>query len=820
MKLFINETHKILGARYIWIALCIMLLLNVYLVSERAKENVMYSPPADEVDKVFDLYINDRDDFDEKYAQYKEKADLNDRLRKEALSRGDYEYKVPKIPNVIASDATTDGLLYNELFKRIEYVQSYKGETNKIIHRAYDNLAEFEDSGLDESAYIVKYQNKVIKYYEKCLEEVKIGFENIRGWETLFTFETTNIFIFFFVIMISAALFTAENQSGFASILRSVRRGRAPTSLAKLGVLFISSIIAVLLFTFSNYLCVGAVCGYSSQLNAIQALPKFISCRHIITIGEYFIYSILIKIAGTLAFSALASVIAISLKKIHSVYICEVILMGINLILAVVEFGIGMLQFNILNLFTATSSFELYMRYRAVNFFSEPAGYVEFFVVSCFVILLAGYGVSSLLFCKLRTVTVIRSTVSLRNIFSVLDPKKIADKIRTAANSAYVSKQRKGRKYSLSLFSHEMFKLNIVSRAFIGVIIILTAKAFFVPSMFENRSEFSDSIFKEYMIVLNGEYTEEKSRYIAEERNRLNSVVAQHNSMNQKYIDGEIPFAEYEVYLREYYSALSAKDVFYLVDERDAYLRELNEEGIKANFLYDTGWKKLFESDPDLFLISAALLVFCAAYSCEHSKFSSGGEFAAIIRPTVKSSAKTSAAKFLSVIVTSFILFVLFYAQDIIFIAKEYGLQGLRAPLVSVFLMQNVKIGMEIWQYLVFLGLLRFMGVLTVSFISCAMSELIRSVVASISVSAAVVLLPYAIMNFSPEISFLKYIDITSLLSGTELVLMSFNNGGFSTLVFFVCGAILFTSALSVWAFKKFNGATVVAVRSSTKRKT
>ena len=87
MKLFISELRKLFGAKYIWIALCIMLLLNVYLISERAKETVMYSPPADEVDKVFELYVSDRADFDEKYAQYKEKADLNEKLRKEAGSR-------------------------------------------------------------------------------------------------------------------------------------------------------------------------------------------------------------------------------------------------------------------------------------------------------------------------------------------------------------------------------------------------------------------------------------------------------------------------------------------------------------------------------------------------------------------------------------------------------------------------------------------------------------------------------------------------------------------------------------------------------------
>jgi len=280
-----------------------------------------------------------------------------------------------------------------------------------------------------------------------------------------------------------------------------------------------------------------------------------------------------------------------------------------------------------------------------------------------------------------------------------------------------------------------------------------------------------------------------------------------------------LPLKEYEVYLREYYTALSIQDVFHLVSDRDAYLRELNEQGTKADFIYDTGWKKLFDSSPDLFLIAAVLLVFCGTFSCEHSKFSSGGEFAAIIRPTVKSSQKTSVAKYLTVIVTSFILFILFYLQDVVFIASEYGLGDLSSPLVSVFLMKDVNVGMSIGHYLVFLGILRFAGVLTVAFICCAMSELARSVVASISISAATVLLPYAVVNFSPEISFLKYIDLTSLVSGTKLVLMSFGKGNALILIIFLVCALLFMAALSLFAIRKFNSDTVATVRSGGIRK-
>ena len=144
------------------------------------------------------------------------------------------------------------------------------------------------------------------------------------------------------------------------------------------------------------------------------------------------------------------------------------------------------------------------------------------------------------------------------------------------------------------------------------------------------QPSFYDSIMKYYMTTLEGEWNEEKSAYISEIRNEIDSKIGGWEAIEEKYRAHEITYDEYIQCRTEYEDAKAKNEPFREVEKRDLYLRERSESGLKAEFVYDTGYNKLFFSPFDIILLVllAALLsgvfarrIFIGLYS--HSSFHS-----------------------------------------------------------------------------------------------------------------------------------------------------------------------------------------------------
>ena len=268
--------------------------------------------------------------------------------------------------------------------------------------------------------------------------------------------------------------------------------------------------------------------------------------------------------------------------------------------------------------------------------------------------------------------------------------------------------------------------------------------------------------------------------------------------MQQAYVNDEITIDEYRQYLSDYNYAFSRSELLKIIESHADYLeKKESTTGIKGWFAYDTGWKKLYSGDADLFLYTAILLLLTGSFASEYLSRSSSGGFSQIMRATKNGRNRTFYAKLISSGTIAATLTVLFNAVDIAVIFGGYDMAAFNAPLVSIEYFGAVKSDITIGGYLAVFLLLRLAASLIMAMLVCALSELLCRYIPVLGSVAVLTLLPALFAYFglaaADKISFLN------LLAGTPLYLESANmslfGNGWAMLALWIVAA-----GAAVWA--------------------
>jgi len=366
MKYITYELRKLAGIRYIWIFLAIMLTANAILCVYTTGQKLSYSMPADVADNFFKLYFNDTQRIESEYTDLLNLRQERDRLWNEAISQGIYDYEPEPLPNkYIESGNKNDLSLFGEVFSRRDAILNYPGTIQKVIDRAYANLAEFDAMGVPADSYTYKYQLRVIDLYKTAQSDVRMGLEYTRGWSDYFSYDIVNIFIFTMLVIAGSVVFANEKNSGILPIIRASKNGRQKTALAKIAAMMIVTVVTVLLFTLSTFLIFGIRLGYSSTANAIQVFDLFTLSPFVITIGQYFAVTIAVKLLTFMLFSAVLLLVSAFFYNYALIYICGLGFFGLNFLLYTLSYINADNPFKNLNLVAAAAVNPLFERYRS-----------------------------------------------------------------------------------------------------------------------------------------------------------------------------------------------------------------------------------------------------------------------------------------------------------------------------------------------------------------------------------------------------------------------------------------------------------------------
>ncbi len=132
--------------------------------------------------------------------------------------------------------------------------------------------------------------------YEK-LEDITVKSGDNRGIVLFLQYKLSDVILLCFLVVISIG-FLKERRKGTVSLVRSTIKGRGILYFQRVGILAVSSVVTEVLLYGSNLLAMLIFFGDADLLRSIQSLPEFMQCHYSITIAEYILISLLLKITA------------------------------------------------------------------------------------------------------------------------------------------------------------------------------------------------------------------------------------------------------------------------------------------------------------------------------------------------------------------------------------------------------------------------------------------------------------------------------------------------------------------------------------------
>ena len=796
------EMTKLLGKKFLWAFVLVLLIANTLTAWYTAGRTPAAAEPSDTISAFFEAYFEEPEKMDAYYEEIQRFNAEQDRLVIEALHRGELDFEPETLPSVWSDDENySDRRLFDKLYSAINAAADYPDVMRQVIDRAESNLNEFVMMGIPEDSFTYRYQTKVIRLYESVRDNVRIGVEYTRGWGEYFDYDIVNIYIFFLVLMLGSLVFAEEKQVGFLPVLRVSKNGRGRTAAAKILTSLILTWVLTLVFTATTFAVYGLRLGYSSSYNALQALSEFTLSPYQLTIGGYFAVSVGVKLIVFSVFVLIVMALSTLFYNYILIYISGLGIFGLSFLLYTLKYIDPSNPLKNLNFVAVAAVDPLFSRYRAVSFFGNVLGYVPCMLTVYMIIAAAAVGITVLFF--------VRSAAEIRPgfiDFAVSSVMTALTGVRARIRSAFRNGRRRGRVYSMSLFAAESYKTLISSRFIIVAVLLLIVKCSYSLNVNAAPRSYSDTVYKEYMTTLEGPLTDEKLDWLEDERGKINDILGKQKQMQLAYVNDKISFDDYRDYLDDYNYAFSRSELLSVIEDHAAYLEMKKESGVDAWFMYDTGWKKLYSGDADLFLYTCILLLLTGSFASEYISRSSSGGFAAILRATKNGRKKTFYAKLISAVTVSGVIAVLFGAVDVAVIFRNFDMPSAAAPLASMRMFSAVGGGISVGGYLALFLTLRLAGALIMSVLVCALSELLCRYIPVLGTCVVLTLLPALFAYFGLPAA--DKVNFLTLLAGTPLYLESVSASlfgcGWAMMAVWIGAAAVIVLALLAPAKKMF----------------
>ncbi len=355
------------------------------------------------------------------------------------------------------------------------------------------------------------------------------------------------------------------------------------------------------------------------------------------------------------------------------------------------------------------------------------------------------------------------------------------------------------------IFSAEVYKLLISSRCIFILVLLFAVKCVISANILTPKPSFTDDCYREYMTELAGPADEKTRERVFAIRAELNDIILRADEMERALESGEISAEEYSRYLSEYSAAAARDEVFKQVEEHLYYIDEKSALGQEAQFVYDTGWQELFFTGFDYTLYAAIIITASGAFTVEHEKRSSSGEFAQVLRATPMGRRRTFAAKFAAALTTSLILAAIWNAADAVIIANSYELPLASAPLISIETFSDMDASLTVGQYTALFYAVRLISHAAFAVTVCALSEILKKTVSVLSVSVIITLLPDMAARLGAE-SLSRFGSVGAFRATPLLLASAEGSFKYGHAALFLGAALLISAALTVCAEKMWSG--------------
>lgn len=513
------------------------------------------------------------------------------------------------------------------------YSDTFEKHIEDVIYSAKINYLLIDDKSSEESYY----QAEIIRLYEKLYDLDVRG--EVRGYSTVLISPYPYLSALVICIYISILLANEEHKSNL--ILLSYKKVRKKICMSKIVFITITAIstvtVSVLVFFLGNILTNGC----SGILCPVQAIPEYIGSPYHFNVLFALLARLLFSILVILIISLCVFIFSVLCKRIIYALMGSFLLLGADYILSLLNDGLFDF-YNQINIseFLSDAWLRQYSGMKIFVFMPQ----LELFAILCVIT------ISTLIcfaFLSFRYTHSIKSTGN----------KKFARNNRTAVKSPIY---------------YEIKKL-LPGKTI--VLIICLVAAHILLTILTTNVPYRDweKVYRYSLYQMKDMSYEEQTDYSQRVKNKAYDSIVNAQNIKDLYFDGKETYSNYLAAQQAAGAAELQLSVYETIDEQLMALKALRDDGIEAELVYSTGWKKLFAGEGDIILLGTLIILIIPYITIEHeSNYDKILESSFITNERDKR--RFERRKIRISLTSSIILIIFFTILDLVVIHVEYGL--------------------------------------------------------------------------------------------------------------------------------------------------
>ncbi|MBR5372066.1 MAG: hypothetical protein IK130_07610 [Oscillospiraceae bacterium] len=587
-----------------------------------------------------------------------------------------------------------------------------------------------------QSPFVTRNLDKTVQDYQ-ALGKVEVESGDHRALDAVLDCTLTDILLLIAPLLLILSL-TAEADTAVGALTRTTKRGRTPLCARRIFAVILFSLADVLLLYGGDFCYAVSQYGSPGLGRAIQSDPAFQLCAVRLTIGEYLIFTVLLK---TLAVTVIALLVWLILSRFHPLpgwTLISVIVAGMWLCHQFVMPTSPVNHLRFLNPFAALRADEFFTGYCNLNLFQYPAGFLGSMLIAVgglFVLLAAG---------------------CLVLVGSRYPKKRGAGMVRLFDR---ISKALSRHMPCHTVFGFEGWKLLFAQRAFVFVCaaiggafwlwndihISLPLSADTLMMYREFQGEITEKKLEKvtYYIESNQEYAEYLQR-------KLDEAIAENKDVHE--ISG------LQKSLNE---AMETLQFWQAVDTRLSELTDYTARtGLDAWFVPQESYQLLFRGNAMQRHSAMVLLLFLIFAFCGIFAFDNQYGTAALLRATKNGRFRMRLCQWLWIFLLTVFAALMLHGVYILHLAKDVEFALTEAPAQSVAFLQFLPFSVNIRTVLTVYIALRCLAAFALAAAVAGISRFSRNPSHARMISLAAFLLPSALCESGlPLPSFLNFVD-------------------------------------------------------------
>ena len=734
------ETKKQLKNRLLLISFCLLAVINGVMAARQSALTEAGRPaPGRLMTEIYAEYVEDPARLEEYYDELVEYTKSQRKVQKAAEQSG--EEFIETRQSIWTGGLYSDDIsIIREMREFSRKVSGYPDEVAIYIKNAETNRREFLSAGYSEDSFECRNQVRAGELYARVRDSVVINPVYLNGWGDFYSFSLTGVFSALMAILIGAAVFITEKDSGMLTLVRTTEKGRVPTAVSKLLSAAALSAAATVILTAETFLVIAGTQGLNGGSEALQSLDAFRKSPLIISVAGYLPVYIGQRILSSLVFALATALLSVCFYSYVLTVASSAAFFGLNLALYSTLKGVVQKATGYINLYSLSEGTRLFSRYGAVNLFGAPVRF------SVFVLILSAL-LSVLLFAAAVIVWSTGGTgVEIKAVSSAAAYlRSVAASLRVRLSQRRAGRVRRTR--SASLFTAEAFKIWIAS-GMIPLVLILAVAGVFVFSdsdVFPGREGYTDKLYRLLITEYSGEWTEEKHEEISRKKEEMEQTISESATVTLQLEQGLITAEEYLEFNRKYSVAVRDIGAVSKTYDHSVYLKKrFEKDGIRGYFLDDTGWKAWYNAPVDYCLLAAIIILLTGIFTQEYGQ----KPVSAVMHASARGRGPTFAAKLAAAGASVFLLRSLSEGAKLVISGSRYALMHPEAPAISSEAFSDIDGGITLSGFFTAVFAFRIISALILGLVVFSLSGILRKPLPTVAVSASVTLLP-AIAEYS-----------------------------------------------------------------------